>query len=157
MRMIAALDSRHGIATDTGIPWKLPTDQHFFSEQTADGLILLGYDTYLEVARPLHGRTNYVATRKTGLSLREGFDQVTDVDAFLAEHGDQVVQNIGGAGLFSSTLHLADELVLTRIDGDFGCTKFFPAFEDRFELASESEPITENGATFTFQWWHPRS
>ncbi len=155
MRMIAALDAAYGIATDDGIPWTLPTDQRFFVDTTAEGIILMGHTTYLEFDAPMHGRTNYVAT--TGVrELRDGFIPVGDVPQFLAEHADARVNNIGGGGLFASTLGFADELVLTRIDGEFACTKFFPAFEDGFELSTESDPVWENDLTFTFQTWNRR-
>lgn len=156
MRMIAAVDAQLGMATDDGIPWHLPTDQKFFVDQTREGLILMGYDTYTEFTSPMHGRTNYIATHRVA-SLPGDFVVVPDAEAFITEHADETIQNIGGAGLFASTLHLADELVLTRIDGDFGCTTFFPEFADAFTLVDESDPVTENGSTFTFQTWHPRS
>ena len=152
MRFIAAIDSQRGLATDEGIPWTLPADQRFFVEQTNDGIILMGFGTYVEFDSPMHGRTNFVATLRTE-DLRPGFVAVHSVPEFVAAHHDDVVQNIGGAGLFGSTLPLADELVLTRIRADFGCTKFFPAFEDAFTLATESEPVTENDVTYTFQTW----
>jgi dihydrofolate reductase len=155
MRMIVAVDSAGGMATDSGIPWTLPTDQRFFSDQIKDGVILMGFNTYDEVSAPLHGRTNYVATRRT-VTLRDGFVAVPDAAAFIAEHAGETIQNIGGAGLFESTLDLADELVVTRIDADFRCTTFFPPFEDSFRLVAESDRIEENGVTFTFQTWHPR-
>ncbi|MBI1857353.1 dihydrofolate reductase [Candidatus Saccharibacteria bacterium] len=63
------------------------------------------------------------------------------------------VWNIGGAVLFASTFDMADELYLTRLQGDFGCTKFFPEFEDKFERTSSGEPITENDITFHFEVW----
>lgn len=154
MRMIAAIDSHHGIADNDGIPWELPTDQEFFVNQTRDGLILMGFDTYIEFDSPMHSRKNYIATSRTD-TLRDGFIAVPDAAAFVQEHAGDRINNIGGAGLFGSTLAWADELVLTRIDGDFNCTKFFPAFDEQFTLASESEPVTENGSTFTFQTWHP--
>lgn len=155
MRMIVAVDSELGMATDTGIPWTLPTDQRFFADQIEDGLILMGFATYDEISAPLHERTNYVATRRAG-TLRDGFVAVPDAAAFIAEHRDDVVQNIGGAGLFAATLSLADELLITRIDADFHCTKFFPPFKDRFQVVAESDRIEENGVTFTFQTWRPR-
>ena len=52
----AAIDSRRGIATDTGIPWKLPGDSEYFREKTANGLIVMGRATYDEFVAPLHGR-----------------------------------------------------------------------------------------------------
>lgn len=154
MRMIAAIDSRRGIATDDGIPWTLPTDQRFFVDTTKDGAILMGYNTFREFKSPMHGRVNYVATRRS-VPLGNGFVVVPDAAEFVCEHADECIENIGGAELFRSTLALADELVLTRIDADFHCTKFFPPFEDRFVLASESEPVEENGVRFRFQTWRP--
>lgn len=154
MRMIAAIDSRGGLATDDGIPWTLPTDQKFFVETTRSGVILMGFGTYVEFHSPMHGRTNYVATRRTS-ALKSGFVRVPDAAEFVCEHADETIDNIGGAGLFRSTLSLADELVLTRIDADFHCTKFFPPFERDFRLVRQSEPIEENGVRFTFQTWRP--
>lgn len=155
MRIIVAIDNQRGMAQDDGIPWTLPTDQKFFQDQIAEGLILMGYGTYAEVTQPLHQRVNYVATRKDE-QLRPGFEKVADAQSFLDDHSADLVQNIGGAGLFAATLDRADELVITRVQGAFDCSKFFPPFEDRFTLVDESEPVTENGSTFTFQTWHPR-
>lgn len=154
MRMIAAMDSRSGIANDDGIPWKLPTDQRFFVDTTRDGLILMGFDTYREFRAPMHGRTNYVATRRV-VPLIAGFVPVPDAAEFICDHADETILNIGGAGLFRSTLALADELSITRIDADFNCTKFFPPFERGFALVTESAPVEENGVRFTFQTWRP--
>lgn len=51
IRLIAAMDSKRGIATSAGIPWKLPGDAAYFRERTARGLILMGRATYNEFAR----------------------------------------------------------------------------------------------------------
>ncbi len=154
MRLIAAMDERRGIATDEGIPWTLPSDQRFFVETTGSGLVLMGFRTYLEFDRPMHGRTNYIATRRTG-QLRPGFVAVPDVAAFVAEHAGERINNIGGAVLFATTLPLADELVLTRIRADFACTKFFPEFEEHFDLATRSEPVREADTEFVLETWRP--
>jgi dihydrofolate reductase len=150
IRAIAAMDSKRGIANDKGIPWqgKLPMDVKYFHDKTSSGgAILMGYGTYLEFKQPLGGRENFVATRKPG-PLREGFTAVHDAREFLKITEDVWV--IGGAGLFAETLDLDDELYLTKLQGEFGCTKFFPEYEGNFELASQSESMTENGITFTF-------
>ena len=64
IRLIAAVDSQRGIATDSGIPWKLPGDTAYFREKTASGLIVMGRATYDEFAAPLHGGENYVLTAR---------------------------------------------------------------------------------------------
>lgn len=152
MRMIAAVDRARGMATDSGIPWTLPTDQQFFSDQIAAGVILMGHGTYVEIDTPLHDRTNYVATHAHS-GLRPGFQPVDNVPEFLRAHAAETINNIGGADFFTTTLPLADELILTVIEADFACTKFFPRYEDEFELTTTSQPISENGSTFTFQTW----
>jgi dihydrofolate reductase len=151
IRAIAAIDSKRGIANDQGIPWqgKVPSDTAWFREKTmSGGIILMGYGTYSEFASPLHSRQNYVATHRPE-PLRDGFTKVAQARRFLQEATDDV-WNIGGAKLFQETLDLNDELYLTKLQDDFGCTKFFPVYEELFELASESEPVTENNITFTF-------
>jgi len=151
IRAIVATDSKRGIADDHGIPWqgKVPSDAAWFREKTmTGGLILMGYGTYTEFSSPLHGRENFVATHRPE-PLRDGFSKVADARKFLQETTEDV-WNIGGAALFTETLDLNDELYITKLQGDFDCTKFFPEYEQLFELASESEPITENGITFTF-------
>lgn len=153
IRCIAALDAKRGLATNNGIPWKLPTDSKFFSAQTATGIILMGSSTYKEFAKPLHGRTNYVATRSTA-ALRQGFEAVHDIEAFFMSHVHEQIQDIGGASLFAQTLPYAHELVLTQIQADFHCTKFFPEYEDVFACVDRSEPVTENDVSFCFETWH---
>jgi dihydrofolate reductase len=152
IRFIAAIDSKRGLADDNGIPWDLPTDRKFFVEQTQKGIILMGKGTYQEFKKPMHGRTNYVATFSDE-KLLSGFEAVNDVPAFYEQHKDEVINNIGGAGLFSSTLDYADELIITQLEADFNCTKFFPKFDHKFKLVSKSKPHHENGITYYFEVW----
>ncbi len=156
IRSIAAIDEKRGLATDDGIPWDLPSDKQYFRDQTREGIILMGMGTYREFSKPMHDRANYVATSQTE-PLRDGFVAVGDVPEFFAQHEGETIQNIGGAGLFTSTLDFADELLLTQIQADFHCTKFFPEYTQDFELVQESEPVTENGITFRFQTWRRKA
>ncbi len=148
IRFIAAIDSKKGLADEHGIPWDLPTEKKYFRDKTESGLIIMGYGTYLEFNKPMHGRTNYVATTSKD-ALKPGFIKVADARSFLQSQTEDV-WNIGGAGLFSTTLDLADELYLTHIDGDFHCTKFFPDFEKGFELVEKSSPQTDKGINFFY-------
>lgn len=158
IRFIAAVDNKLGIADDHGIPWagQLPTDVQYYRDsiKRADN-ILMGFGMYREMKKPYEtvGK-NYVATR-SGTELMEGFEAVTDAYSFLENfQGD--IWNVGGAVLFESTLDLADELYITRIEKDFNCTKFFPKFENTFELVDQSKPQTENGINFWFETWRPK-
>jgi dihydrofolate reductase len=156
IRFIAAIDSNRGIADDNGIPWNLPADKKFFVDETKKGIILMGKGTYLEFKKPMHGRTNYVATYSDE-PLLPGFVAVHDVPAFYKQYEGEVINNIGGAGLFGSTLDYADELIITQLEADFNCTKFFPPFKDKFQLINRSEPIQENGVAYYFEIWKPKN
>ena len=153
IRFIAALDSKNGIADEHGIPWqgKIPGDVAYFREKTIHGSVMMGGGWYKEQQKPLPERRNIVATSNPE-KLRPGFEKAEDARKFLQNFKGDIWVG-GGAGLFASTLDLADELYLTRIDKDFQCTKFFPDFEEKFSLKSDSKPVTENGITYKFQVW----
>ena len=152
IRLIAALDARRGIATDSGIPWKLPGDAAYFRAKTSSGLLVMGRATYDEFAAPLHGRENFVFSRAT-TPLRQGFEVVTSLDQLRAAHPDDDVWVIGGGAVYAETISQADELLLTQVRGDFGCTKFFPPYEDAFALEQASEDHEEGSVTYRFETW----
>lgn len=152
IRLIAAIDSRRGIATDSGIPWKLPGDTAYFREKTATGVILMGSATYQEFAAPLHGRENFVLSTHSGL-LRTGFRAVGDLDQLVAEHPDEDIWVIGGATVYAETIDRAEELLLTQVVGDFHCTKFFPPYQPAFRLSAHGDNHQEDGTTYRFETW----
>ena len=153
IRFIAAIDEKRGMANGHGIPWqgKVPADVQYFQEKTEGNTVLMGYGTYVEFKTPLANRRNIVASSKSE-PLREGFELTNDARQFI-KASEEDVWVIGGPGLFSQTLDLANELYLTHIEGNFHCTKFFPEFEKDFTLESRSEPQIENSLTFHFEVW----
>jgi dihydrofolate reductase len=155
LRLIAAIDSRRGIANEHGIPWqgKIPTDSEYFGKQTEIGVILMGYGTYEEFDAPLHDRENFVVVRPDTAELRPGFVPISDAAQFFAMHSKDVVWVIGGAALFAISLPLADELFLTQLDADFRCTKFFPKYSDTFELERNLGSHVESDITYHFEIW----
>ena len=153
IRAVAAVDDRLGVGTSSGIPWSVPADVEHFRTLTASTDVVMGYRTYEEYAEPMPGRTNFVATASHA-TLREGFIAVDDVDHLIdGRHGEDLWV-IGGAGLFASTLARTEEIHLTRISGDFGCSVFFPDFEAEFTLVGdESHPAAGAVPAFRFQTW----
>jgi dihydrofolate reductase len=156
IRLIAANDSRRGIATDSGIPWKLPGDTAYFEEKTAAGVILMGWATYNEFAAPLHDRENFVLTAES-TPLRTGFRGVGSLDQLAAAHPDEDIWVIGGATVYAETIAEADQLLLTQVVGDFHCTKFFPPYQAEFRLATHGDDRQEGGITYRFETWQRRA
>src|SRR5580698_6218072 len=155
IRLIAAIDSQRGIATYSGIPWKLPGESAYFREKTATGLIVMGRATYDEFAAPLHDGENYVLSTTTA-PLRAGFQAITGLPQLRTAHPDEDIWVIGGATVYEETIGEADELLLTQVLKDFKCTKFFPPYQADFELASQSAEHQEGGVTYRFEVWQRR-
>ncbi len=151
IRAIVAMDSKHGLADDSGIPWRLPDDRKYFEEHTILANIVMGYNTYLTLIHPLRNRRNYVICEPESI-LRDGFNPVYDVDSFLT-HLDETESTwvIGGAATYAQTLKHCTELYITQLQQDFHCTKYFPEFTHQFALVSESELQRSRDSTFTYQ------
>lgn len=156
IRFIAAVDNKLGLANENGIPWQglIPGDVAYFRDKTKGGTMLIGSGFYRELAKPLPDRKNIVASRREK-ALRPGFILFSDARKFLTESEDDIWV-AGGADLFKSTIDVADELYLTRINKDFKCTKFFPAFKNKFKLARQEKPITENGISYQYEVWRKK-
>lgn len=154
VRAIVVIDSRRGIANDKGIPWDLPTDKVYFRSKTEGTTIIMGQGFYNELEQPLPNRQNVVASYDLE-SVKPGFVLTKDARQFIKDF-DSDIWVTGGALLYESTLDLVDELLVTQLEGEYGCTKFFPVFDDKFALLNESDPITENGINFTFQIWESK-
>jgi dihydrofolate reductase len=152
IRLIAAIDQRRGIATDTGIPWHLPGDTAYFERQTLNGLIVMGWATYNEFANPLHSRENYVLTGG-GEKLRAGFQPIANLSDLRQNHPDQDVWVIGGAFVFAETIKAADELFITQVLADFQCTKFFPDYTAEFMRFDQGPDHEEGGVHYRFEKW----
>ncbi len=152
IRLIAAMDTSRGIATDRGIPWKLPGDVAYFENQTTTGLIVMGWATYNEFSAPLHGRDNYVLTRDQG-RLKSGFRPISTLADLMTSNPNDDVWIIGGAFVFGQTISRADELFITQVLGEYHCTKFFPDYRTGFTRFEQSKDQEEGGVQYRFEKW----
>ncbi len=156
IKFIAAIDQNRGLADEHGIPWagKTPTDLQFFRDSTLHSTVVMGYGTYIEFDHPLSDRRNLVVVRP-GTELQPGFEVLENPVDFL-KSATEDVWVIGGAGIFTEFLNLADELYITQLEATYPCTKFFPEFKHSFQMSNRGEDITENGITYHFETWIPR-
>lgn len=154
IRLIAAIDRKRGLAKRGGMPWSIPEDEKYFTEQTKThgGHVLTGGTTFRETyhAHPLRDRHNYILTHDD--TPIAGAEVVHDLETFLEGFTDKDLWVAGGAKVFEEVMALgkADELYLTLIDADFGCDQLFPEYEPAFKLARQDEQREQNGFRFTY-------
>ncbi|HEX5743833.1 MAG TPA: dihydrofolate reductase [Candidatus Saccharimonadales bacterium] len=154
--LIAAIDSRRGLAKDGKLPWKIPEDERYFTQQTKTrgGHVLTGATTFRATyhGKPLVRRHNYILTHKKdpipGATVVQDLPGLLDKFAGLGRD----LWVAGGADVFKQIIDMgkADELYLTHIEGDFGCDQFFPEYGHTFRLAEESDVREQNGHRFTY-------
>jgi dihydrofolate reductase len=160
IRLIAAVDRKRGIAKHGGLPWSIPEDSQYFTDQTKThgGNVLTGGTTFRNTyrRRPLAGRQNYILTHKE--DAIEGVTLVHDLGKLLEEFKDKDLWVAGGAEVFKEIMAAgkADELYLTHIDADFGCDQFFPEYEQVFKKVEEGKTREQNGLKFTYAKYVPR-
>jgi dihydrofolate reductase len=154
IRLIAAIDRQRGLAKHGILPWFIPEDEKYFSDQTKTygGHVLTGGTTFRNTYnnKPLVDRHNYILTHQT--EPIEGAEIIHDLTKFLDDFRDKDLWVAGGTEVFEQVMRAgkADELYLTHIDADFGCDQFFPAYEKDFKLIERSESHHQNGFSFTY-------
>ncbi len=151
-RLIIAIDRKRGLAKKGFMPWYIPEDELYFTDQTKThgGNILVGRITYKTFKGPLASRKNYVLTHQK--ESGKGVTLIHDLNKFLEDFGDKDLWIVGGAAVFEQVMAAgkADELYITHIDADFGCDQFFPEYEADFVLRNQSEPQEQNGFHFIY-------
>lgn len=161
LTLIAAVSADGFISRGSGVPWKLPIDQHHFRSYTQDRWLLIGRKTYQEMegwCRPSHhplvlsqndnfhphpGRT--VSTVEQAIQLAE-------------EAGEPELVCCGGGLVYQSSMSLADRLIITHVDDYLTEGVRFPAIDSPFwkPLHQQSYPADQNHPySFTIVHYEP--
>jgi len=128
---------------------RISEDLKFFKRTTLGSPVIMGRKTWDSIGRPLPGRRNIVITRNAGWHA-DGVERAPSLPDALASVSDAPkVFVIGGGQIYAEGLPLADELVLTEIDADFGGDAFFPAWDrSAFEAQAGNWQLSEHGHRF---------
>lgn len=153
IRLIAAVDEKLGIAKNGLMPWNIPEDEKYFTDQTQryGGYVLTAGKTFRDAykSKPLNSRINYIYTRSS--EPIDGATVVNDLEIFLKEFAEQDLWVAGGGELFQHVIQksLPMELYLTHIKGDFNCDTFFPEYTG-YKLVNRSDTQHQNGYEFYY-------
>nr|AIA13384.1 Dihydrofolate reductase [uncultured bacterium] len=164
LSIVAAVASNRAIGRDNALLWRLPGDMRHFRETTTGAPVIMGRKTWDSIGRPLPGRRNIVVTRQAGWSAVGAFTagSLSEAIALASRPGDDVAVSgkayvIGGAELYAQALPLADEMIITEVDGDFEGDTFFPLWEPQsFDGAARGERLEENGLGYRFVTYRRR-
>lgn len=135
LTLIVAMDENNLIGKENGLPWSLPEDLKYFKKQTSHKTVLMGYNTYLSIGRPLPNRRNLVLTRKE-IQI-EGCEVVNTLEELLQICENEEVMVMGGKQVYELLMPYVNKVLLTRIENTFvGDTIFDINLSDFEEIDS---------------------
>lgn len=136
--LIAAVAENNALGKNNDLLWHLPKDFKRFKEITSGHHIIMGRKTFESFPKPLPNRTHVIITRQKEY-VCEGCIVVQDLEKAVAvcpKNEDIFV--IGGGEIYSQSIHLADQLDITRVHHSFEADVYFPEIDPKiWELTSE--------------------
>lgn len=139
--LIAAMSTNRVIGCNGGLPRHLPEDLAHFKKLTSWHTVVMGYNTYVSIGRPLPQRYNIVLTRDESRDDPK-VTVINDFDSFMETYTtalDEDLYIIGGAQIYQLFLPFADQIELTEIHREVDGDTFFPEFEKDFQEAKREE------------------
>jgi dihydrofolate reductase len=95
---IVAVGKNLEIGKDGKLPWHYPADLSFFKRTTTGHVIVMGFNTWLSIGRPLPNRKNIVLSRSRSVE-DDSVTTLRGLDDFLEHFGgtEENIYLIGGA------------------------------------------------------------
>lgn len=156
LTLIVARARNGAIGRDGTIPWHAPEDLAAFQRETLGGAVIMGRRTWDSLPkRPLPRRLNIVVTSQPGDSDDALFLPLEQARDVALKHGYLRHYAIGGAGIYSAFLPMADRLVITEVDLDVAdADTFFPEPDlSQWRLCAEI-PLRSAAPACTLRAWH---
>jgi dihydrofolate reductase len=137
--MIAAVAENNALGKNNDLLWHLPSDFKRFKELTSGHHIIMGRKTFESFPKPLPNRTHIIISRQKDYHP-EGCIVVENLEkaiAICSKNEDSFI--IGGGEIYSQSIHLADQLDITRVHNSFEADVYFPEIDSEiWELTSET-------------------
>ena len=140
---IVAVAKNNAIGKDGKLPWHYSADLKFFKETTTGHAVVMGFNTWRAIGKPLPNRLNIVLSRSAQLDddanllFLRSKDQVTKLSEFLK--CDLFI--IGGAKTYAEFADVIDSWIVTQVPVEVKDADTFmpPEYLNDFELSQNKE------------------
>ncbi|HVF30084.1 MAG TPA: dihydrofolate reductase [Pyrinomonadaceae bacterium] len=144
---IIAIARNLAIGKDGKLPWHYPADLKFFKQTTTGNAVVMGWNTWQSIGKPLPNRVNIVLSSRGELQDQPGVDLMrskADVIRFARDfEGDTFI--MGGSKTYDTFADEIEKWIVTDVpvnvdDADtFMPSDFLEGFEqtDRIDLGDE--------------------
>jgi len=132
---IVAIAKNFAIGKDGKLPWHYSSDLKFFKQTTTNHAVVMGFNTWKSIGKPLPNRLNIVLSRSQNVENKPHVLLLRSAEevAALAKYLKCDVFVIGGAKTYENFAELIDEWIVTEIpetieDADTFMSKNFLEF-----------------------------
>ncbi len=144
---IVAIAKNYAIGKDGKLPWHYSADLKFFKKTTLNSAIVMGFNTWNSIGKPLPKRLSIVLSRSREIEnqpnaiLMRSKDEVIALSKYLS--GDVFI--IGGAETYKTFAEVIDKWIVTKIPETVeNADAFMPkGFLKGFEL-KETQKLDDN-------------
>lgn len=140
--IIAAMTKDRVIGKDGGVPWHEPEDLRHFKRTTTGHAVIMGRKTFESIGRALPDRRNIIITSNPAYRLPESSTADSQSSIVTVGSLDEALELcrrrneekafiVGGGQIYGQAMGIADEMILTHIDGDdISGDTYFPTWND---------------------------
>jgi dihydrofolate reductase len=114
---IVAVAKNLAIGKGGKLPWHYPADLKFFKSTTMGNALVMGYNTWASIGKPLPGRLNIVLSRSRSIDPQPSVLLLRSKDEVLAlsRYLNCDVYIIGGAKTYENFADTVDKWIVTEI------------------------------------------
>ena len=140
---IVAISENCAIGRGGKLPWHFSADLKFFKQTTTGNAVVMGFNTWKSIGRPLPNRLNLVLSRTENIESQPHVISMRSRDEVIAlsKYLNCDVFVIGGAKTFENFADLIEKWIVTEVPLDIeDADTFMPRnFLDGFELAETKD------------------
>ncbi|KKQ17887.1 MAG: Dihydrofolate reductase [Berkelbacteria bacterium GW2011_GWA1_36_9] len=138
--IIACISKNRGIGKGGKLLFNIPEDLQNFKKITFGHPIIMGYNTYKSIGRPLPGRLNVVLSlddiKIDNVKIAKSIDEAIKI---ASQNDKEEIFFIGGGIIYQQAIKLADRLYLTIVDKEKEADTFFPDYSEFNKIISEEK------------------
>jgi len=144
---IIAIAQNFAIGRGGKLPWHYSADLKFFKQTTSGNAVVMGFNTWRSIGKPLPNRLNIVLSRRENIESKPNVILMRSSDEVIAllKYLSCDVFIIGGAKTFDAFSNQIEKWIITEVPLDVeDADTFMPRdFLDGFQLA-ETKDIGED-------------
>ena len=155
IKILVACDENRVIGKDNQLIWHLPADLKRFKSLTTGHVILMGRKTYESIGKPLPNRTTIVITRQADFQAVGTITAHSVEDAILKAKSlsREDIFIVGGAEIYTLSLALADQILLTQLHDIFEGDAYFPEISaETWEIVARERGLTDEKNPFQYSF-----